>query len=162
MWAGFLRNPSKVSIMSNTKVTEFSSSICKAISIDVNAALKAVGAKYGLNFQTRGGTYGDQVWTIKLEAGIVSKGGVVASKASEDFKRYAKIHKIPLSALGQSFRAGKRSFILRGYLPKAKRFPFSAECEQDGKLWRLPAGLKTRIGYTRFSETESFTFKESK
>ena len=130
-----------------SKITGFDRSTCKDLSIAVIEALKEVGEKFGVQFKDKGGTFADKNFTMKIEAALVGKDGVVCDKASEDFKLYA--HQFGLSA--EDFMKvftdfSGRSFQIVGLKPQSWKNPILGKDMRSGKTFKFPAeAIKTHL-----------------
>lgn len=120
------------------KITKFSPAICRELSDLMDSALAALGAKHGLAFRVRGGSYDSSVWTSKVEVAVVdAETGIAASKEAKAFADYQFSHGLPLEALNREFTFGSKKYILLGFNPKSPKFAFTARSVADDKIYRL-------------------------
>jgi len=118
------------------RISSFDKTTARELGAQVTAEIAALCDRLGLKVEYRGGTLGTTSFDMKLAFAVVSKDGVAQTKEAEAFKKYQRMHGIPLSALGQPFLSKGKTFILRGYNPSAPKFPFVAEDEQ-GRTWKM-------------------------
>ena len=125
-----------------SKIKSFDRTHCTKLREELNTALKALGEKYGVNIHAGNASYSDELCTFKVELATIGANGLKASKAGEDFKRYAKRLNMKEEHLGQEFKMNGKVFVLTGFKPRASKFPFIATNKADGQSYKLPSAVR--------------------
>jgi hypothetical protein len=115
--------------------------LLKALRIDINAALAAVGEKHGVvlsagnaSFERDGST-----GNYKLEVATITDSGVVMTKEASDFKFNALKFHMKSTDLGEEFVATDgQKFVLMGAKPRSKTATLLAKKVVDGVMYKLP------------------------
>jgi len=121
------------------KVTAFNRQNIRQINSELEAALKQVAEKYGLEVKLGNTRFTGDNFTTKVQVATVAEGGITMSKEATDFNRYKTILGINMD-LGQEFQRSGKTFTIVGLKPRSKKYPILAKCS-DGKTYKLPVDL---------------------
>jgi len=121
------------------KVTAFNRQNIRQINSELEAALKQVAEKYGLEVKLGSTRFTGDNFTTKVQVATVAEGGITMSKEATDFNRYKTILGINMD-LGQEFQRSGKTFTIVGLKPRSKKYPILAKCS-DGKTYKLPVDL---------------------
>ena len=121
------------------KVTSFNRQNIRQINSELEAALKQVAEKYGLEVKLGNTRFTSDNFTTKVQVATVGEGGITMSKEATDFNRYKTILGINME-LGQEFQRSGKTFTIVGLKPRSKKYPILAKCS-DGKTYKLPVDL---------------------
>ena len=121
------------------KVTSFNRQNIRQINSELEAALKQVAEKYGLEVKLGNTRFTGDNFTTKVQVATVGEGGITMSKEATDFNRYKTILGINMD-LGQEFQRSGKTFTIVGLKPRSKKYPILAKCS-DGKTYKLPVDL---------------------
>jgi hypothetical protein len=105
----------------------------------IEAKLKEIKCDFA--FTLGAARFSADVITFKLECGRKIKGGVVASKAGNDFKFYGHRYGMDESFMGATFISKKEKFKVTGLNPKSSKYPILCEKVSDGQTYKFPANL---------------------
>lgn len=109
----------------------------RTINGEISNALKAIEAKYGVKIELGNSSYTASNYRTKLTVSSVSADGVVQSPLAQNFERYRKIEGISASIkVGDTFRYNGKTFVLKGYDTKKRKYPIIAE--YGGSTYKLP------------------------
>lgn len=118
--------------------------LLKALRIDADAALAAVGAKHGVSLRLGNGTFTALNATFKLEVATLGEGGEVIDKSVAYLRQNLTLLGLKEEHLNQVFTLGKQSFTLRGYKNTATLKPFVIRDLDTGKDYVATVGQITR------------------
>ena len=121
------------------KVTSFNRQNIRQINSELEAALKQVAEKYGLEVKLGNTRFTGDNFTTKVQVATVGEGGITMSKEATDFNRYKTILGFNME-LGQEFQRSGKTFTIVGLKPRSKKYPILAKCS-DGKTYKLPVDL---------------------
>jgi len=121
------------------KVTSFNRQNIRQINSELEAALKQVAEKYGLEVKLGNTRFTGDNFSTKVQVATVGEGGITMSKEATDFNRYKTILGINME-LGQEFQRSGKTFTIVGLKPRSKKYPILAKCS-DGKTYKLPVDL---------------------
>lgn len=121
------------------KVTSFNRQNIRQINSELEAALKQVAEKYGLEVKLGNTRFTGDNFSTKVQVATVAEGGITMSKEATDFNRYKTILGINME-LGQEFQRSGKTFTIVGLKPRSKKYPILAKCS-DGKTYKLPVDL---------------------
>lgn len=121
------------------KVTSFNRQNIRQINSELEAALKQVAEKYGLEVKLGNTRFTGDNFSTKVQVATVAEGGITMSKEATDFNRYKTILGINIE-LGQEFQRSGKTFTIMGLKPRSKKYPILAKCS-DGKTYKLPVDL---------------------
>lgn len=124
-----------------TKITAFTKQNLPLIRADIDGALAALEAKWGVSFKMGNITFGEKQFSGKLIAAIDTDGTVTDPrevKWADDYKRYSGLYKMPIALLGKTVIYNGRDFTLLGYNTRGKNYPIMAREKSSGKMFKLP------------------------
>jgi hypothetical protein len=121
------------------KVTAFNRQNIRQINSELEAALKQVAEKYGLEVKLGNTRFTGDNFTTKVQVATVGEGGITMSKEATDFNRYKTILGINME-LGQEFERSGKTYTIVGLKPRSKKYPILAKCS-DSKTYKLPVDL---------------------
>jgi len=121
------------------KVTSFNRQNIRQINSELEAVIKQVAEKYGLEVKLGNTRFTGDNFTTKVQVATVAEGGITMSKEATDFNRYKTILGINME-LGQEFQRSGKTFTIVGLKPRSKKYPILAKCS-DGKTYKLPVDL---------------------
>lgn len=102
----------------------------KRISADLEAALRPVASKYGLELEVRGGTYDGTSYRPKI-----------AFKTSDadasEFAMYADVYGLEASDFGATFPSQGRTFKITGVAPRSPKRPILCEELATGRTFKF-------------------------
>jgi len=122
-----------------TKVTSFNRQNIRQINFEIEAALKSIANKYGVEVKLGNTRFTGDNFTTKVQVATVGDGGITMSKEATDFNRYKTILGINMD-LGQEFERNGNTYTIVGLKPRSKKYPVLAKCS-DGKTYKLPVNL---------------------
>ena len=127
--------------------TTIDKNLLKLLREDINAALKAVGEKHGVQLSAGGCSFLPTTATFKLEVQTISSNGVAITREMADLRNplTLSMYRLTEAHLTQTFKSGGRTFVLAGYRHKASKNPFLAKCFEDGKNYIFPADAIQRL-----------------
>ena len=121
------------------KVTSFNRQNIRQINSELEAAIKQVAEKYGLEVKLGNTRFTGDNFSTKVQVATIGEGGITMSKEATDFNRYKTILGINMD-LGQEFQRSGKTFTIMGLKPRSKKYPILAKCS-DGKTYKLPVDL---------------------
>lgn len=121
------------------KVTTFNRQNIRQINAEMEAALKAIANKYGVEVNLGSIRFTGANFTTKIQVATVAEGGITMSKEATDFNRYKTILGINME-LGNEFERNGNTYTIVGLKPRSKKYPVLAKCS-DGKTYKLPVSL---------------------
>lgn len=121
------------------KVTSFNRQNIRQINSELEAVIKQVAEKYGLEVKLGNTRFTGDNFTTKVQVATVAEGGITMSKEATDFNRYKTILGINMD-LGQEFQRSGKTFTIVGLKPRSTKYPILAKCS-DGKTYKLPVDL---------------------
>jgi len=120
-----------------SKMKQFDRTAARELREKINSALTKVGDELGLKIQAGGASFSEKLMTFQLECAVVGECGEVATKEAADFKRFQSRHGLSLESLGKEFTTHNGKFILLGYRPRGRSFPFVGKCVGTGKMFKF-------------------------
>jgi len=105
----------------------------------IEAALKPLEVQYSFKVSQTKMTYSpDGAFTLKVEGGVVSADGKVASKEAGAFAALATLYGFKAEDLGATFKWNGQAFTITGIKSRAHKRPLLAKHAGDGKLYTFP------------------------
>lgn len=131
-----------------SKITEFRKETFGPLRADLEAAVKSVAEKYGVQIKTGHISYTGTNCSVKLECAVIGEDGKVARKEADTFRMWAELIGMKKEDLNRVFKIGTKNYSLEGYMPRKTKFPFLALNLDDGKQYCLPeTAVKKALGY---------------
>ena len=120
------------------KIDKFDRVICKRLGEAMLEAVKKIEGEYGVKFERKGGSFSDTNYTMKIEASVVSKDGIVLSKEAGEFKRYCSMYNLEAEDLGKTFTDSTGTeWKIKGLSSRSNKYPIIAEKIGTGKDFKL-------------------------
>jgi hypothetical protein len=110
---------------------------CKTLHADIEAALRAVAERHGLDLAVKGGSFSPNTYSPKIE--LRTKGAEAG-----DFARYAPLFGLAADSFGKQFVSNGAVYVVTGINPKADRFPILAERSSDRRAFKMTADAVKR------------------
>lgn len=130
------------------KIKQFDVPTLKALRVEIDQALKAVGEKFDITLRAGNGSYTPETAHFKLEMGIKGENGQTVTKEATDFKRYAPMYGMKAEDLGKEIKVGIDTYVITGLSTKSRKFPINATNKANGKGYKLPmSAVKKALGY---------------
>lgn len=119
------------------KITKFDKPTLRALRADIDAAVAAVGAKYGISVTAGNASFRDTSATFKLECALLNSDGKAETKEMVCLKEcYPELVNKRVT-----FGRGTNGFII-GYNPRARQYPFLVKTVKGVyKISAVQAGL---------------------
>lgn len=131
-----------------SKINEFNKEVFGPFRGDLEAAVKSVAEKYGVQIKTGHISYSATSCSVKLECAVIGDNGKVACKEADTFRMWAELLGMKKEDLNRTFKIGTKNYSLEGYMPRKSKFPFLAVNLDTGKQYCLPEGpVKKALGY---------------
>lgn len=125
------------------KITSIERNTLTMLSTEVEAALKDLGDKYGIDLRYNGGNYGGSTGMIKVNLSVRDTGtGQSGDQAM--FNAYASFVGISKEAFGKNFTYKGDTFKITGLRPNAPTYPIRAERIRDGKTYCFPVSVAAK------------------
>jgi hypothetical protein len=104
------------------KITNFKTQtkMIEPLRQEIDAALKAIGEKYGISIKAGNASYNAEMVCYKLECTTMGENGEVETKEAKDFKAYAFMYGMKADDLGKTFKMGRDSFTINGLKPRSR------------------------------------------
>lgn len=122
-----------------TQVTVLNRNNIGALRADIDAALAAVGAKWGMQIKSGACRFSDKAAQFKVEAAVIGEGGEACTKELNDLKVILRRMGISEEKGLAEIRMGfpTKPYKLVGYRSKQFKYPFIAKDLTDGKLYKF-------------------------
>jgi len=128
------------------KFDRFDRDNLRTLRADLDAALKGVADKYGINLALGTGRFDPESVTWKLTGNVV-RNASVKTKEALDFERFAASWGLEKSDLGAEFSQGRKSFVITGAKPSSHKYPILAKEIRTGKTYKFsPVLVKMYLG----------------
>jgi len=102
-----------------------------ALGEEFEAAVQKIAKKHGLSIQLKSRKFGSGSFSAKLEAAVVSQGGVAETKEARAYAQLAGMKGFKKN-LGDTFTSRGVAYIVTGYNTRAHRMPIQAKRVGDG------------------------------
>jgi hypothetical protein len=124
------------------KVTQFDRTNLRQINAEMEAAMKAVAKKYGLEVKLGNTGFSTRNASFKFELMTISDNGQAVTKEATDFNRYKNAKGIQAN-LGDTFEFEDGTYTIVGYKARSI-YPVLAKCNEDNKTYKFPINLVNR------------------
>ena len=104
-------------------IKQFDKNNLKALRQDMNAALKAIEAQYGIKISVGNASFSDNEVTFKTKCNTISKGGKPQTKEAANWKLYATMEGLSQFSVGDRVEIQGRIFTIEGWNTRAKKSP---------------------------------------
>lgn len=109
----------------------------RKINAEIEKALKSVEKQFGVKIELGNSRYSSDNYATKLTVSTISEQGVVKSPLAKHYELYKEAHGFRSDLkVGDSFLFNGKSFVLKGYDNKKRKYPIIAEF--NGKTYKLP------------------------
>ena len=122
-----------------SQINSINPSVCRILRDEMDAALKAVGDKYGITIAVGGGKYTDSNVTFKVEAAVVNEDGQKLGKDAVAFQQNARYYGLTPEDLFKEFTFQGVTHQIVGLKPQSRKFPILAKNLRDGKTYKMTA-----------------------
>jgi hypothetical protein len=112
---------------------------CLLISDVAMKALKEAFAGFNIDIKRERGSFDSTYATLKFQFALKTANGTVASKESEDFKRWCNRYGLQPTDLGRRFSARGERYEIVGLKTKAHAYPILATKIGTGKCFKFGA-----------------------
>jgi len=120
-----------------TKITKFDRPTLRALRVEIDAALAAVGAKHGISVTASGASFRDSNATFKLECAMLNNDGKAETKEMVCLKECYPELVDKRVTFGRNYNGS-----IIGYNPRAPQYPFLVKTVKGVyKITALQAGL---------------------
>lgn len=127
------------------KITQFDKQSCRTLAIAVEEALQKVAKEFGVSIKRKGGSYSPTNYTVKIEASIIGKGGIVISREAEDFKSYCQMYNLKPTDLGKTFTSDDGvKYKIKGLSTRSRKYPIIVKNLNNGKTFKFPERMVQR------------------
>ena len=110
----------------------------KEVRKDIEAALKAVEAKHGLNLDLGSMTFTENSFTTKLSASVVSADGIDQGKKTE-WERNAPMFGLDKDLFGKTFSMNGNQYEITEIKPRSRKYPVIGKDLKTGKSFKFAA-----------------------
>ncbi len=115
--------------------------LLKKLRVEIEAALQGIGDAHGVSLQLGNARYSATDATFKLLVGVLGEGGEVETRETRALKTL-----FGDQAYDALVRSAGRTFRLKEYHSRRKKWPFVGEESETGKRYKLPPEIVTQIG----------------
>ena len=122
--------------MTTKTIKKFDKPTCKLVRADIDAAMAAVAAKYGIKLQSGRGTFGDTNFTLKLEMSVLDETGVDL-KAKREFETLANFVGLEPGDFGRQFTFRGEQYELSGINHRSTKMPILAKNVATGAKFKF-------------------------
>jgi len=119
------------------KLKQFDRATARTLSMEVEAALSAVGKRYGLNIKVSGGSFDAYQFSPKLQLKIADTGDGQSADQRE-FAIYAPMFGLAAKHFGATLKHRGKTYKIAGIRPKAHAYPIVA-ADATGRRVCFPA-----------------------
>ena len=128
------------------KIDSFDRTNLRLISVDLQAVLASVAAKYGITFSYRGARFLADNATFKIEAATIGSGGVANTRERDNFKLYASMYGLKDTDLDREISYAGKKYVIIGLNTRRQKYPIVAKRVEDGKTILLTCeGVKSAL-----------------
>jgi hypothetical protein len=122
------------------KITAFDRKACREVSDLVGVELESLAKRLGLQVTTKGGSFTNGSYTLKVEFAVKNKDGTAKTREAEAFSAMASAVGLDPADLGATFNTGGKVYTITGLKTRARKRPIQTECEK-GRTYVWPASL---------------------
>ena len=128
-------------------IKQFDRKNLKALRQDMNAALAAIEAQYGIKIHVGNASFSDNEVTFKTKCNTISEGGKAQTKEANQWKMYAELNGVGQFSVGDRVQINGRIFEIEGWNTRAKKKPVmikevatgnSFKCMRGALMGKLP------------------------
>ena len=120
-------------------IKQFDKKNLKALRQDMNAALKAIEAQYGIKIQVGNASYSDNEVTFKTKCNTIGEGGKAQTKEANQWKLYAELNGVGQFSVGDRITIQGKVFTIEGWNTRARKSPVMIKEVGTNKTYKCPA-----------------------
>jgi hypothetical protein len=108
----------------------------------IDAATKLLKAleQEGIKATYKSGTVFADFCSLKFEFAEMKKDGSVSSKEAKEYELNHDLFGLPKDGLGKEFTSGRKTYVVRGLLPRSRHCILAAR-KPDGKLFKFSPSI---------------------
>jgi hypothetical protein len=115
------------------KIDSFDRTNLRLISVDLQAVLAPVAAKYGITIQYKGSRFSPDNVVFKIEGATIGSGGVANTRERDNFKLYASMYGLKDTDLDREISYAGKKYVIIGLNTRRQKYPIVAKRVEDGK-----------------------------
>lgn len=117
----------------------FDRDLARAISRDIENALRDVAEKHGVTIKAGGGRFTAETFDLKLNIVAKATDGSVQTKEALAWNKLAAAYGFKAEDLGRKFYTNGETYVVTGLKPNAKKFPVLARKQSNGVMYKFAA-----------------------
>lgn len=121
-------------------IKQFDKKNLKALRQDMNAALKAIEAQYGIKINVGNASFSDNEVTFKTKCNTIGEGGKAQTKEANQWKMYAELNGVGQFSVGDRVELQGRIFTIEGWNTRARKSPVMIKEVATGNSFKCPKG----------------------
>ena len=122
-------------------IQQFDRKNLKALRQDMNAALKAIEAQYGIQINVGNASFSDNEVTFKTKCNTIGEGGKAQTKEANQWKLYAELNGVGQFSVGDRITIQGQVFTIEGWNTRAKKAPVMIKDVATGKSYKCPKNV---------------------
>ena len=122
-------------------IKQFDRKNLKALRQDMNAALKAIEAQYGIQIKVGNASFSDNEVTFKTKCNTIGEGGKAQTKEANQWKLYAELNGVGQFSVGDRITIQGQVFTIEGWNTRAKKSPVMIKDVATGKSYKCPKNV---------------------
>jgi hypothetical protein len=122
-------------------IQQFDRKNLKALRQDMNAALKAIEAQYGIQINVGNASFSDNEVTFKTKCNTIGEGGKAQTKEANQWKLYAELNGVGQFSVGDRITIQGQVFTIEGWNSRAKKAPVMIKDIATGKSYKCPKNV---------------------
>ena len=122
-------------------IKQFDRKNLKALRQDMNAALKAIEAQYGIQINVGNASFSDNEVTFKTKCNTIGEGGKAQTKEANQWKLYAELNGVGQFSVGDRVTIQGQVFTIEGWNTRAKKSPVMIKDVATGKSYKCPKNV---------------------
>ena len=122
-------------------IKQFDRKNLKALRQDMNAALKAIEAQYGIQINVGNASFSDNEVTFKTKCNTLGEGGKAQTKEANQWKLYAELNGVGQFSVGDRITIQGQVFSIEGWNTRAKKSPVMIKEVATGKSYKCPKNV---------------------
>ena len=141
------------------KIDKFDKQTCRFLNDKVLQALQEVCKALNVSIKSKGGTYQENYYKLRLEFSVIGASGVVQTPERDDFIRYAGLFHLEPTDLDKTILLqGNGTYVISGLKMKSVKYPVLAVNQKTGKTYKLSSqAVERALGrkpHFQFNERE--------
>ena len=121
-------------------IKQFDKKNLEALRQDMNAALKAIEAQYGIQINVGNARFSDNEVTFKTKCNTLGEGGKAQTKEAANWKLYATMEGVGQFSVGDRVEIQGRIFEIEGWNTRAKKKPIEIREVATGNQFKCNKG----------------------